>query len=296
VNGTTGADEPQPVTIERDGLTIAGLDWGGEGPPLLYLHPNGFCAGFFHPIARRLGDGFRCVGVDLRAHGGSDEPPDPAGYAYRELAADVLAMLDQLGITEFDVVGQSLGGGVAIVIDELAPGRVRRALLCEPIAFGAELTAEHAPAEPGPGDGGNYMSQIARKRRAVWPNREAVRESYASRPPLDVLDPEALDAYIRWGFVDRDGGEIELACRPEAEATLFESAGKPPGGPTAWDHLPDLRARTTIAAGAGSNLPVPWFSEQADRADAHYLELPGGHFFLQEDIAAGEQLVRERLR
>jgi len=294
----SGADEPQRFAVQRDGLTIAGLDWGGDGPPLLYLHPNGFCAGFFHPLARRLTDTFRPVGVDLRAHGGSDEPPDPAGYAYRELATDVLVALDHLGLDEVHVVGQSLGGGVAVIIDELAPGRIRRALLCEPIAFGDELVADQVAAlggEAGPGDGGNYMSQNARKRRTVWPNREAVRESYASRPPLEVLDPEALDAYLRWGFVDRPDGEVELACRPEAEATLFESAGAAPGGPTAWAHLPDLRAHATIAAGTGTDLPVVWFQRQADRADAHYLEVPGGHFFLQEDVAAGVALVGDRL-
>jgi pimeloyl-ACP methyl ester carboxylesterase len=288
------SQEPQQFAIERDGLTIAGFDWGGDGPALLFLHPNGFCAGFFDPLARRLTDSFRPVGVDLRAHGASDEPPDPAGYAYRVMAADVLAVLDHLGIAEIVVVGQSLGGGVAIVVDELAPGRITRALLCEPIAFGPELFAERPPGT-GPGDGGNFMSEIARKRQAVWPDRETVRASYASRPPLDVLEPEALDAYIRWGFVDRPDGQVELACRPEAEATLFERSGEPDGAPAAWDHLPELRARTTIAAGEGSNLPVPWFSAQAERADAHYIEVAGGHFFLQEDTAEAERLVRERL-
>jgi pimeloyl-ACP methyl ester carboxylesterase len=295
---SNGADDPQPFATERVGLTITGLDWGGDGPSLLYLHPNGFCSAFFDPLARRLTDAFRVVGIDLRAHGGSDEPPDISGYAYRELAADVLAALDHLGIDDVHAIGQSLGGGVAVIVDELAPGRIRRALLCEPIAFGEELVAERVEVsggEPGPGDGGNYMSQIARKRRAVWPNRDSVRESYGSRTPFDVLDPEALDAYIRWGFVDRPDGQVELACSPEAEATLFEASGAEPGAPTAWAHLPDLRARTTIAAGTGTDLPMEWFRRQADRADAHFLEAPGGHFFLQEDVAAGVTMIRERL-
>ncbi|MGH9024804.1 MAG: alpha/beta fold hydrolase, partial [Acidimicrobiia bacterium] len=211
------------------------------------------------------------------------------------LATDVLAVLDHLGIDEVLLVGQSLGGGVGIVIDELAPGRIRRALLCEAIAFGPELMAEQQRTADGPGDGGNDMSRIARSRQAVWPSREEVRISYGSRPPLDALEPEALDAYIRWGFVDRPDGQVELACRPEAEATVFESAGTPEGAPSAWAHLPDLRARATIACGLDSSLPVPWFGAQAERADAHYVELPGGHFFLEQDTVAAERLVREWL-
>ena len=68
------------------------------------------------------------------------------------------------------------------------------------------------------------MATIARKRRPVWPDRETVRESYGGRPPLDVLAPEALEAYLRWGFVDRPDGQVELACTPEDEATQFDVA------------------------------------------------------------------------
>jgi hypothetical protein len=151
------------------------------------------------------------------------------------------------------------------------------------------------PAGSGPGDGGNYMSTIARKRRAVWPNRESVLGSYASRPPLDALAPEALAAYVRWGFHDRPDGQVELACPPEVEATIFEMSSAAQGAAGAWYHLPDLRARVTVARGTDSDLPGEWFAAQADRADAPLVTLTGGHFFLQEDTDRAEQLVRDHL-
>src|SRR5207244_3088448 len=49
-------DEPARWSVEHDGLTIGALDWGGDGPPLVLLHPNGFCAGVFDPLARLLRD------------------------------------------------------------------------------------------------------------------------------------------------------------------------------------------------------------------------------------------------
>ena len=61
--------------------------------------------------------------------------------------------------------------------------------------------------------GGNFMADAARKRRAVWPDRATVRESYGGRAPLDVLAPEALDAYVRWGFVDRPDGQDRARVR-----------------------------------------------------------------------------------
>jgi pimeloyl-ACP methyl ester carboxylesterase len=286
---------PDVVAVERDGLRITALDWGGTGTPLLLLHPNGFCAGLFDPIARRVADTFRPIGIDLRGHGGSDAPSTPDGFAFELMAADVLAVLDHLGVEEIVALGQSLGAGVATLVDQLRPGAIRWLLLCEAIAFSFDGVIERRPVGSGPGDGGNYMAEIARKRRAVWPDRDTVLTSYASRPPLDVLAPEALAAYVQWGFHDRPDGQVELACPPEVEATIFESTADDRGAASAWRHLPDLRARTTVARGTKSDLPSEWFAAQADAADAPLLTVDGGHFFLQEDTARAEALVRDHL-
>jgi pimeloyl-ACP methyl ester carboxylesterase len=285
---------PALVAVERDGLHIRALDWGGHGTPLVLLHPNGLCAGLFEPLALRLRDTFRPVAIDLRGHGRTDTPESPDGFAFSEMAADVLAVLDHLDVDEAVALGQSLGGGVATLVDELRPGVFRRLLLCEPVAFAPEAMASR-PRGEGPGDGGNFMSAIARKRRAVWPDRDAVLDSYRSRPPFDALAPEALAAYVRWGFVDRPDGRVELACPPEVEATIFEVSGLPPGAPAAWRHLAELTADAVVACGDSSDLPAEWFALQAERAHAPLVTLSGGHFFLQEDTDRAERLVREQL-
>ena len=291
--------EPEALVVEHDGLRIAALDWGGDGPPLLLLHPNGFCAGFFDPLARRLTDTFRPIGVDLRGHGDSDTPTDlTTGLGFEAMAADVAAVLDHLGVggagSGIVGLGESLGGGVLTLVDRLRPGLFHRLMLCEAIAFDADALGARPPGS-GPGDGGNFMAMIARKRRAVWPSREEVRASYGSRAPLDELAPEALDAYVRWGFADTATGEVELACAPEVEATIFEISNSAGGAADAWLHLSDLTASMVVANGTRSNLPAPWFAAQADRIGCPHVEVDGGHFFLQEDTARAEALVREHL-
>ena len=282
------------VIVERDGLRISALDWGGDGTPLLLLHPNGMGAGFFEPLALALRDAFRPVAVDLRGHGGTDTPRTRAGFGFAEMAADVVAVLDQLGIGETVAVGESLGGGVSVLVDEQRPGMIRRLLLCEPVAFSPDGRTLRPPGT-GHGDGGNYMSTIARRRRAVWPDRATVYESYRSRPPFDVVAPEALAAYVRWGFVDRTDGQVELACYPDVEATIFEVSGEPIGAPAAWAHLGELTADAVLACGAQSELPAEWFAAQAQHAGAPLVTLSGGHFFLQEDTARAARLVGEHL-
>ncbi|MCJ7439916.1 MAG: alpha/beta hydrolase [Acidimicrobiia bacterium] len=282
------------VVVERDGLRIAALDYGSDGEPLLLLHPNGFCAGLFDPLARRLTDRFRPIAVDLRGHGGTDAPTDgPAGFAFARMADDVWTVLDELGVTGLAALGESLGGGVAALVAAARPGAVRRLMLCEAIAF--DLNGSAPRPAGAPGDGGNFMATIARKRRNVWPDRATVRESYGSRPPLDVLAPEVLDAYVRWGFVDRPDGQVELACSPEVEATIFEVSSDDQGARASWKQLDALAGAAVVLHGDASDLPDEWFAAQAARVGAEPVVVPGGHFFLQEDTARAEALVREHL-
>lgn len=106
----SGVTEPVPFAVDHAGLRLAGLDWGGDGAPLVLLHPNGFCAGLFDPIARLLAarGTFRPVGVDLRGHGASHKPAPPEPYRYDLMAADVAAVLDRFGFDEVVAVGGSL--------------------------------------------------------------------------------------------------------------------------------------------------------------------------------------------
>ncbi len=278
-------DPPRPVAVDHDGLRISALDWGGDGPPLLLLHPNGFCAGFFDPLARRLTSRFRPVGVDLRGHGASDKPPPPEPYRTELMAADVIAVLDALGLDEVAAVGGSLGGGVAIHLDRLQPGRLRRLMLCEAIA-------RPAPRGRSPE---NPLVATALRRRVLWPSRAAMVASYGARPPLDSLAPEALEAYVEWGTVVREDGSVELACPPEVEAAIFGAPPMVASVVAAWEHLAHLSAPAVVLAGARSGLSSAWFQEQAERAGATFALVDGGHFFLHEDTARAVALVTDHL-
>lgn len=102
----------------------------GEGRPVLLLHGLFSSAQvnwikFGH--ARKLADaGFEVVMPDLRAHGQSDAPHDPQAYPNDVLVRDVQALVDQLGLTDFDLGGFSLGSRTSVraVLAGLAPRRL----------------------------------------------------------------------------------------------------------------------------------------------------------------------------
>jgi pimeloyl-ACP methyl ester carboxylesterase len=272
--------EPRYVLSRRDGVRIAALDWGGDAPPLVVLHPNGFCGGVFEPLARALGGTYRVIAVDLRGHGASDAPREKEAYHFVELARDVVALLDMLELEEVLVLGQSLGGGVAALVDHERPGLVARALLCEAVAF---------PILPT-GGGPNPMSEAARRRRACWPDRPSIVAAYRTKPPLSELAPAALNAYVRWGTVD-DDGTVRLACPPEVEAIIFELSATPYGAPAAFTVLAGLDTRATILAGDRSYLPLGFFHAQSEQVGSDLVVVPGGHFMVQEDADRAAQWV-----
>lgn len=276
---------PLELVVRRPAARVNVLDWNGDGPPVVFLHPNGFCAGLFEPLATRLAGSYRCLAVDLRGHGATRGPTGPAELAFAAMAEDVAAALDVLGLERVDLVGQSLGGGVGVLVDRLRPGLVRRMVLCEAVAF--PITR--------PPDGPNAMADAARRRRRVWPDRDAMRSSYRSKAPLSELGDEFLAAYLRWGVVDRADGRVELACDPRTEAAVFELSPTPRGAPAAWAHLADLHASAVVVAGERSFLPAEFFAGQAERAGVPLRRVEGGHFLLQEDGDRAAQLVSELL-
>ena len=89
---------------------------GGSGPPLLLLHGNPETHMMWHRVAPSLAQRFTVVCPDLRGYGQSSKPPpsaDHAAYAKREMAADMVALMRDLGHARFVVVSHDRGARVA---------------------------------------------------------------------------------------------------------------------------------------------------------------------------------------
>lgn len=102
----------------------------GHGRALVLIHGLGASQGFWGPrlllpLARR----FRVVLPDLRGHGRSSAPA--TGYAPKDFAEDILALLDRLHIPQADLVGHSFGGVVALQCAVMARDRVRSIFLAD---------------------------------------------------------------------------------------------------------------------------------------------------------------------
>lgn len=112
-----------------DGTQIA-VHRLGAGRPVLMLHGLFSSAEMnwlrFGHAAKLADAGFEAIMPDLRGHGASDKPHDPAAYPPGVLARDALALVEALELQDYDLVGFSLGARTAAraVIAGLAPRRL----------------------------------------------------------------------------------------------------------------------------------------------------------------------------
>jgi pimeloyl-ACP methyl ester carboxylesterase len=138
--------------VDRSGVRIAYEDHG-RGAAVLLTHGYGATSRMWGPQIRALADHRRVIAWDVRGHGASDSPDDPAAYSEAASVGDMAAILDACGVETAVVGGLSLGGYLSLAFHLAHPARV-----CALALF-----------DTGPG----YRNEEGRKR---W---NAMAESYA---------------------------------------------------------------------------------------------------------------------
>ncbi len=125
------ADFADRYFTSADGIKLHYRDYPGPHarPPILCIPGLTRNARDFEPVADRYAGQWRVLAIDLRGRGGSAFDPDPANYAPPVYVADVLKLLDQLGIADAVFVGTSLGGLCTMLLAESDPDRIAAALL-----------------------------------------------------------------------------------------------------------------------------------------------------------------------
>ncbi len=119
-----------------NGINLFWLDTEGNKPPIVCLHGRWGRAETWVDFIEHYSSRYRIVAPDQRGHGLSDKPDST--YAVEEMAADVVALLDRLGIERTIVVGHSMGGYVAGWLAAMRPERVTAVAILDKSANGPD--------------------------------------------------------------------------------------------------------------------------------------------------------------
>jgi len=117
-------------TIATRRMKISTME-AGQGPAVLAVHGLGGTKGSFLPTLAALAGRFRVIAMDLPGFGDSDKPLG-APYDARFFARAVVDLLDALELERVHLVGNSLGGRVALEVGLRSPERVQRLALLAP--------------------------------------------------------------------------------------------------------------------------------------------------------------------
>jgi pimeloyl-ACP methyl ester carboxylesterase len=218
VNGLTAQHFPG-----RDGVPLAYRETG-DGRPLILIH--GFTASGlrmleYGPAAALAGHGYRVIAPDLRGHGDSARPHDPAAYPPDVLADDGLALIDWLGLSpgSFDLAGYSLGGKVVLRLlargaqpaHAVVAGQGLDALDAESSRTGGhrQLLARMASGEPfEPGTPDALAAQWITERGGDPLAMSLVLDSF-TQTPAAVLRSVTVPALVVVGDKDSRGDTAE---------------------------------------------------------------------------------------
>lgn len=230
------------MTLEKshftsfDGTRLA-IHRAGKGPPVILLHGL-FSSSDMNWIkwghAQRLADaGFEAIMLDFRVHGDSDSPTDPASYPRDVLIRDAIAMVDHLGLEEYDLGGFSLGARTSLhcVANQLlSPRRLVVAGMglaglsewSKRSAFFKRVIDEFDTIKPGDPE---YYSRQFLKSQGV--DRVAARLLLDTMTDLDPakLSNITMPTLVVCGDADDDNGSAQELVEHLPNATYVETPG-----------------------------------------------------------------------
>ena len=186
----------------------------GVGWPLILLHGAFGSTGMFADILPALAEGRRVIAVDLQAHGRTADIDRP--LSVYSMADDVAALIRHLGLGRADVMGYSMGGGVALQIAVRHSGLVRKLVV---VSFPF-------------------------KRDGWYPDVLAVRDGIGREAAEPMKQTPMYEAYAA------------VAPRPEDWPVLWEKVGESVRQDYDWtEDVVSLEVPTLVAAGDADGFP-----------------------------------------
>jgi pimeloyl-ACP methyl ester carboxylesterase len=184
--------------IDRDGVKLH-YEVHGSGPALILTHGYSLTSAMWEGQSEALSKGHKLVLWDMRGHGRSDYPDDPAAYGEALTVADIAALLDAVGADKAIVGGLSLGGYMSLAFYRAHPARVRALLIIDTgpgfkkdDARDAWNRRAHDTADRFERDGLAALTTASRERSTVS-HRNAAGLARAARGMLTQRDARVIE-------------------------------------------------------------------------------------------------------
>ncbi len=254
------------------GIRLRVREWPGPSTPYVLVHGLSSNARTWDQVAGYLSAvGHRVVAFDQRGHGLSAKPD--GGYDFATITADLLYLIDTLGLDEPVIAGQSWGGSVALNFGAAHPGRARTLVLVD----GGTTDLQSLPGGTWeavaemlrpPNLAGTPRQEVQARIEAAhpdWPAAgvEATLGNFETLPDGTVRPWLTLDRHMRIlrGLWDQRAGELYARVREPVLICLAET------GDVEWTER--KRQQASVAERALALARVVWFPDTAHDIHVH---------------------------
>jgi pimeloyl-ACP methyl ester carboxylesterase len=225
------------------GITLHVLEQG-SGPAVVLCHGfPGLGYSWRHQLPALAAAGYRVVAPDLRGYGRSSAPPDPSDYDRAHTVADMVGLLDALGIEQAVFAGHDFGAALTWDLPQWAPGRVRALM---------QLSVPRATQSP----------VLPSRAFAALAEKHFLHLHYFQQPGVADAeldrDPARSIAAIYWAL---SGGYqyVNIFGSPSEGNGYLDVLPSPPPLPWPWMSADELAHYATEYAHAGFTGGLNWY-------------------------------------
>jgi pimeloyl-ACP methyl ester carboxylesterase len=287
---------PERRSIKMWDGEVSVLAWeaaDARAPAVHFAHANGFNALTYRTLLDPLSGDMRLYASDLRGHGQSTLAANPKGMRswliYRD---DIVRTLNELDGRPKVLAGHSMGATASLMVALAKPAWVTGLVLVEPVIMPPPYVRWMKIMRAfGLAERVSPLVAQAKKRRGIWPSRDAMFEAYRGRGAFRTWPEDVVRDYIAGGTVDFvDDKQVRLACTPGWEAANYASDAV-----DVWRELDGLRCPLTLIVGdKRSTCPDPVVELLiARRPDIRVVKVPGASHFLPMEYP---EIVRREIR
>lgn len=211
---------------------------GTGEPPFVLVHGFTGSRDDWKEHLPHLAERGRTLAVDQRGHGGSTNTGDAKSYQIDQLVADLAGFLDVVGAPEIDLLGHSMGGGVALGFVLAHPERVRSLILMDTLSGKFEIP-----------DDANKLLEVAGKiarehgMETLYRLTRAASESNAKTPPAVKRCIETMGPELYWARAHQKHLAMDPVAFTARGAALVKTTG-------VTDRLCEIACPTTVIVGA----------------------------------------------
>jgi pimeloyl-ACP methyl ester carboxylesterase len=235
----TTRSQPAAKHLTINGLRLRYLEWGRpDALPVICVHGYTSSAEAFNALARRIQDRAHIIAMDVRGHGESAWSQDDA-YQYADQAGDLAALVDQLGIGRFVLIGTSMGGVIAMVYASQYADRLRGLVLND---IGPDVEA-----------GSGRITGLVRSRPADFASLDEAMQYRREISPITAARPlEDQEETARGVLSERPDGRWAWKMDPAYIEQRIKQG--PPKRPPLWPVLETLPCAMQIVWGTDSDV------------------------------------------